>query len=419
MKLSRPRILIVSAVLPFPAVAGQRERVRNKLLALRESFETTFLTFAESSRRPGLRQELKELCDHAVVMESLYTRSTASRWSHRVRAAGYAALRSLKTSNYLVGELELSPQRVLGAIDPQAYDLALFEYWHSHRAAAALRRRGVPSVLDMHNLLWQSFGRQLEARPRLPSWLRRRKVTAYRRREEAAWGDFDGLISINAEEDTYVRRHCGPKQQVFYAPMGIDLGEWPFDPQPASPPRLAYFGGLGSVHNQRDARSCYEKIMPLVWQQLPEAELWIVGSNPPAEIRNLEESDSRVHVTGFVEDAPPLLNTMSLVLCPWQGTYGFRSRLVQVMALGLPVIASKDAVAGMDLRDGQGIFLESEPENQARRALELLKDPMQRRQQGELAHQQVAQRYSFEATYGRLTQELLQWQKQRKGVWKS
>src|SRR5690606_14691233 len=111
---------------------------------------------------------------------------------------------------------------------------------------------------------------------------------------------------------------------------GIDLQKWPYSWQPAQPPRIAYYGGLGSPHNQRDALQCYEEIMPTVWAHFPDVELWIVGSRPPATIQALAEQDSRVTVTGFVERVQDVLQTMTAVLCPWTGKYGFRSRLIEV-----------------------------------------------------------------------------------------
>lgn len=47
----KPRLLVISAILPFPLNSGQRVRVYNKLLALRELFHITFLGVAP---RPGL-----------------------------------------------------------------------------------------------------------------------------------------------------------------------------------------------------------------------------------------------------------------------------------------------------------------------------------------------------------------------------
>jgi glycosyltransferase involved in cell wall biosynthesis len=167
------------------------------------------------------------------------------------------------------------------------------------------------------------------------------------------------------------------------------------------------------VHNQRDALICYTDIMPGIWKEFPDAELWLVGSNPPASLQALS-SDPRVKVTGFVEDVQSLLSTMSAVVCPWTGTYGFRSRLIEVMALGIPLVASPDAVYGMELENGKGLLLGEDNEGLLKGVMRLLKDDPFAKEQSKLAREQVTRLYSLETTYDRLTSELHDWLKERK-----
>jgi glycosyltransferase involved in cell wall biosynthesis len=292
------------------------------------------------------------------------------------------------------------------AIAGKQFDVALFEYWHANAAVPVLRAVGARCALDMHDVLWQSFDRQLSAQPWLPPPVRRWAVARYRTREERAWRSFDIVITINSEEDRYVREVLGKEARVFLTPMGLDLERWPYRWSPAQPPRVAYYGGLGSPHNQRDALHCFEDIMPLVWSRVPGAELWIIGSKPPPEVRRLEADDPRVRVTGYVEKIVPLLATMSVVLCPWQGTYGFRSRLVEAMAVGVPVVVNPDAVYGMGLLSNQCLLEGSSPSAVADHVVSLIEDADRAGELSACARQAVEQRYSFKSTYGALARVL-------------
>jgi glycosyltransferase involved in cell wall biosynthesis len=138
-----------------------------------------------------------------------------------------------------------------------------------------------------------------------------------------------------------------------------------------------------------------------------------VGSNPSERLRRLT-SDSRVKVTGFVEKVQDVLCTMSLVLCPWSGTYGFRSRIVEVMALGVPMVSTPEAVDGMELESGRGIILANSDDALVERALELLLAPNQLAAQSRLARSEMERLYSLENTYGRLMTELRDWLVERK-----
>lgn len=399
------RMLIISNVKPYPGKAGQQRRVHNKIVALRRFFDITFLTIAWPREVSQTCQRLAPVVDHAIVLESIIQKSMVSRIWHKLIGELYALANGLKKSNYVLGEVELSPKRIAANCKPADYDLVLYEYWHSVNSTVIFQRHGVPCVLDMHDVLWQSYDRQLATHPYpwMRAW-RSRLVRAYRRREEAAWARYDALIAISEGEADYARSVV-PDKPIFVAPMGTDLAQWPYCWSPVTPPRLGFYGSLGSWLNQESVMWCIQKIMPLIWQEMPDVEFWVVGANPPLEIQNLQ-SDGRVHVTGFVPDVGEVLATMTAVLCPWRGTYGFRSRLIEVMALGVPVVATPDAVYGMGMDVNKGLLLAEADEELAEHCLTLIGKPDWAQRQSRLARQQVEEKFSFEATYGQLAKDL-------------
>jgi glycosyltransferase involved in cell wall biosynthesis len=265
----------------------------------------------------------------------------------------------------------------------------------------------------MHNILWRSYEHYLDALPAMPAWYRRLRLEQYRRREERAWREFDAVITINREEHDYVSARVAPSAALFYAPMGVDLGAWPHTWKPGGPARVAFYGGLASEQNQRHALVCANEIMPRIWRRLPDAELWIVGSNPPECLLDLA-SDPRITVTGFVEDPASVLSGMSLALCPWSGRWGFRSRIVELMGVGVPVVTTHDAVAGMDLVDGRDLLLGGSPEEMAAAALGLLGRPDVAARVSANARGTVERVYSDEATYRTLMSDLSGWLAARK-----
>ena len=401
-----PRLLVVSGVMPYPRTAGQEVRVYNTLVALRPFFDITLLTFCTPGEAALAQEETAPLVDRVIALPSITQRHSGARVWHKVASALYSLGTGLKASNYTLGKVELSPARIASQCGGP-YDMVLYEYWHTHESVRAFQRAGIPCVLDMHDVLWQAY--ESELANLAPVWagpFRDRRVRAYRRREEAAWAEFDVLIAISAGEAAYTRSVL-PEKPILVAPMGIDLGQWAYGWSPATPPRLAFYGGLSGPLNCQSVFRCVREIMPLVWHDVPDAEFWIVGANPPPEVIALR-ADSRIHVTGFVPEVAAVLATMRLVLCPWRGTYGFRSRLIEVMAVGTPVVATPDAVFGMGLDIGQGLLLAEHNDTLADHCRMLLQDGAMAHEQSLRARQQVEQRFSFDATYGHLARELLQ-----------
>jgi len=403
---TKPRLLLVSHVWPFPGNCGQQQRVALTVKALRRSFDVTFLTVAPQSEIADVSKRLMTLCDAAIILPSRYSRSIAGKLWHRTKAAAHSARTGLRMSNYFIGKLELSPDRLLRVLNGHRFDVALFEYWHAFETAQVMRSLGIPCLLDTHDILWQSYQRDLEFIA-APEFWKRRTIAQYKEREENAWKAFDALIAINGAEDTYIREKMVGKK-VFYAPMGISLADWPYEWQPIAPPRICYYGGLGSRHNQESAIRCAQSIMPGIWKQHPTAELWLVGSNPSSDVQALT-ADSRIKVPGFVAEVQPLLASMSVVLCPWSGTYGFRSRLIEVMATGVPVVASADAVYGMGFDHGVHTYLAESDEEFTGFTLDLLSDGPSAQRRSISARARVEEAFGFERTYGRLAADVSQW----------
>jgi glycosyltransferase involved in cell wall biosynthesis len=413
LEASKPHLLVLSQIFPFPGSAGQQQRVLYTLLSLRERFRITFVAPVEPGTEEVIRQRLLACCDDAFLLPSAYSHSVFTKAWHKVSGLLYSVRTGLKTSNYIVSRVEFTPARLADTLQGVEADCALFEYWHAAESIPALRNMGIDCVLDMHDILWRSYSRQLDIRPLTPRWWKRRAVRLYREQEERAWAMFDGLITINSAEHDYVHEKL-PHMQLFYAPMGIDTDQWPYSWQPSDPPRVAYYGGLGSKHNQQDAMHCYSAVMPLVWEQCPDAQLWLIGGNPPQSILDLAR-DPRVRVTGYVERVQDVLKTMRAVICPWSGTFGFRSRLIEVMALGVPVVASSDAVYGMLMEQGRGLFLADTDREMADAALPLLMSREFAEGQSKLARRQVEEKFSFDATYGRLADQLYRFVQRQKG----
>lgn len=411
----KPKLLIVSGVSPSRGRSGQEQRVNYTLRETRKTFEVTFLTVASRGEYDDKDLAgMSSLADEVILWQGPYSCGIPRRIWNGVSGRAYSAVTGLKRSNYELGRLQFSPARMDALLGSRTFDCVLFEYWHAADAAAAFRARGIPCVLDMHDVLWKSYELQL-ARMRLPRCYREFRLNQYRRREERAWSQFDAVIAINREEMDYVRSRAADAK-LFHTPMGIDMDRWPYCWQPTDqPPRVAYYGSLAGAHHREPVMRCYERIMPEIWKRKPGTELWLVGNNPPEGMRALTR-DPRVKVTGFVENVAEVLGSMTAVLCPWTGEYGFRSRAIETMAVGTPMIATPDAVYGMDLDAGRGLLLGRSDDELAEHALRLIENPAEAGRQSLLARQQVESRFSAEATYERLVKDMRQWLDARTAV---
>ena len=124
--------------------------------------------------------------------------------------------------------------------------------------------------------------------------------------------------------------------------------------------------------------------------------------NPPESIRRLAD-DKSLSVTGFLDDVRPQLSKAKVMLLPLVIAAGFRSRVVDVMAMGIPVVGTHRALDCVDMQSGTHGFIDDSDEDMAAHAIALLSNPELREEFSDNCVQFAAKRYSVDATFGQLS----------------
>ena len=103
-----------------------------------------------------------------------------------------------------------------------------------------------------------------------------------------------------------------------------------------------------------------QKIYPLVRPRLPDAKFYIIGDKAPPEIVSL--ADDNIVITGLQKDAQPFFDSIKLSVAPLRFGAGVKGKINQSMGLGVPVVATSIAVEGAELKKGEDILVEDDPE---------------------------------------------------------
>ena len=81
---------------------------------------------------------------------------------------------------------------------------------------------------------------------------------------------------------------------------------------------------------------------------LPDLKLYIVGSGVTKDILNLAKYNKNVVITGEVEDVGIYLQKPNIFVAPVRLGGGIKGKILEAMACGIPVVATKEAVDGID-----------------------------------------------------------------------
>lgn len=99
---------------------------------------------------------------------------------------------------------------------------------------------------------------------------------------------------------------------------------------------------------------CHE-IWPQIRQCLPETNFLIVGSHPTPEVQTLADI-AGVRLLGHVKNIDPIFAGARLSVAPIRFGAGLKGKVVTSLGYGVPVVGTRIAFEGMELRDSEHVL---------------------------------------------------------------
>jgi glycosyltransferase involved in cell wall biosynthesis len=335
---------------------------------------------------------------HAVDLVIVANRDPALRhpgqvmWLGTPRKAGmlFNAARSLAGGELSLNEALFQSRALLAAVKPLrgGYDFAIADTIRMAPYAAAL---GVPWHLDMDDLFsarYEKFasggslssevvlGYYRDSAPGLaraiPGRLMRRLLlseAARIRERELYWARQASTVSlVSPEEAERFARVLG--RPVLSLPMSVDAvdAHW----TPGRPPGQPLFVGPLDYKPNLDALDYYQReVFPALEAKGAPSVLHHVG-NAPERLRRLFK-EQVVRFEGYVTDLAARLREAACFVAPIVSGTGLKTKVLEAMAAGLPVVTTPEGVAGLRVAHGRDCFVCHRPADFAE-ALRALRD---------------------------------------------
>lgn len=150
---------------------------------------------------------------------------------------------------------------------------------------------------------------------------------------------------------------------------------------------ICFIGGYNHSPNVDAVTWLVEKIMPMVWAELPDLTLNLLGSAPSAAVRAL--AGDRVAVTGYLEDVEPYFLNTRVFVAPLRYGAGMKGKLGQALEYKLPIVTTTIGAEGMQLIHGRDVLIADEAADFARHILLLYRDPDTWQTLSENAHERI------------------------------
>jgi glycosyltransferase involved in cell wall biosynthesis len=124
-------------------------------------------------------------------------------------------------------------------------------------------------------------------------------------------------------------------------------------------------------------------ILPRVRARAPQAEFLAVGSDPTEALLREAALAQGTTVTGTVPDVRSHLSDATVFVAPVRLGRGIKGKILEAFAMGVPVVASPLAAAGIDATAGRDLLVAGGPEDFAAAVVRLLESESLRRELGE------------------------------------
>jgi glycosyltransferase involved in cell wall biosynthesis len=389
------KILAVNLAYPWPIDNGYTLRVCNLIRNLGEGVELDLVCLGDPKAVPDGAQRtalLGPACRrvHIVPADSL---RPVPRRSLLARVINIVSPDRSSIGEPLVSEA--MERMVRQRQRDEHYDLVLLwglaasQYFDAGEAA-------IPYLVDVcdspSRLAWSYLSTE-------PSVLRKpRKFVQFiwaRSYERKHVAPIPNLVLISEADASFTARHSG-KSNTWIVSNGVDTDYFRRSPS-ASVDRtdLLFTGAMEYWPNEQAMLHFIRAILPRIREFAPSLRLIVAGRNPSRQLKDLASSVEGIVLTGFVDDLRPYFERAAVYVAPIRSGAGMKNKILESWAMETPIVATKEATLGIEIKDGENIFIADEPDVFAAKTLQLLREPETGRRLSSAGRAWVEKQYSW------------------------
>jgi sugar transferase (PEP-CTERM/EpsH1 system associated) len=252
-----------------------------------------------------------------------------------------------------------------------------FDVVHVEHLRAAHARSAIPDhmptvydAVDCISLLWErSLRSSRSLRTRLMAALELRRTRRYETRQLAR---FDH-VTVTSAVDAQALQALDPAAHLTVVPNGVDLHHFTPLAGARCPATLVFSGKMSYHANVTAVQHFVDDILPLVRRAQPDIQLRIVGSDPTRGVRDLAR-DPAITVTGYLPDLRDAIGRATIAICPMTVKVGIQNKLLEAMAMGVPVVTTSLGLEGLDAQPDRDLLVADTPARFAQQVSRLLDD---------------------------------------------
>lgn len=365
-------ILFLSHRIPFPPDRGDKIRSHHILRALAGLAPVHVATFADDDFDMGEEVELA-----AMAASYCLTR----RVKPLVLAGVQALMRRLPVSLPAFHDSVLAAYVANVLATRPIGTIFVFSGQMGQYVPDSFKGRVIVDFVDVDSAKFEAYAASDSGPVR---WINAREALQLGREEARLARRADASLLITAEEAALFTQRLPAalraEAQVRVLGNGIDSAF--FDSSLVGPeprlrdipgPRLIFTGQMDYAPNIDAVTRGARQIMPLVRRECPGATFHVVGRCPTEDVQALHGVNG-THVWGRVDDVRTWLKAADMALVPIDIGRGVQNKVLEAMAMAMPVVVSPAAATGIGAVDGKHFAVADSDEALAAAVVRLASD---------------------------------------------
>jgi polysaccharide biosynthesis protein PslH len=381
------RVLVLTQVLVYPPDAGPKIKTLQVLRHLAARHDVVYCTFVRSGKEVQDAEKLREICHRVATVPLDRSRMGDVRFLLESLATGDSFL---LRRDYRV----LMQVMVRQLLEEERIDVLHVDQLNMMRFVPPDWQGTV--ILDEHNVVWRVFARLRRGeRNPVKRWFLGREARIIRTLEAKACQRAQVVLAVSEQDAHSLREITGNSVPIEVVPITVDAEYFTsvLEARNPEPDRLLTIGTMFWLPNSEGVswwlREGYERLSTIC----PGLTYDIVGARPPRALQTLAEHYKGVKLHGYVADAKSFWTSTSALAVPLLSGGGVRVKILEAMAMGVPIISTRVGCEGLDVRNDEHLLIADTPESFAQACANVLQDKELALRLAQNARQLILERY--------------------------
>lgn len=359
------KIVLLSERLPYPPTSGTKNLLYNYCKILHESLgmEVVNISFLEQD------EDNSKMPDFIARTYELPNPSGIAKLKNIVLKTFIKRQYPLQVSLFWDTEIK---KRIEAIIEEEKPDYVISDFI---RTTEYLKDYEGFKIADLQDLLSLRYERQLKVdlntiNPygaylfRLPKILQkilqfsfvkryvmRTEISLLKDFEMNVGKCYDRVMFVAKSEAERFDQMLGEKKSLI-APLGVDYEFFSQDlALQKKENSIAFMGALNVAHNENGIVHFIEKCMPGILERVPEVKLYIIGGGASEQLKKY--TSDHIVFTGRVPDIRVAVGECEVFICPLQFGSGIKTKNLEAMAMGVPVVTTPIGAENIDASDDE------------------------------------------------------------------